>query len=71
MCAFLCNTLTVLGQNSDWEISSLAHAGPTREQGVSLHVFLHFFALCIPGTRESLAAPNLEHGYLTRKTGRM
>jgi len=71
MCAFLCNTLTALAKNSDWEISSRAHAGPTREQGVSLHAFLHYFALCIPGTRESLAAPNLEHDYLTRKTGRM
>jgi len=41
------------------------------EQGVSPHAFLHFSALCTPGTRESLAVPNLEHDYLTRKTGRM
>jgi len=49
----------------------LRGCGPAREQDVSPHVFLHFFALCTPGTRESLAAPNLEHDYLTLKTGRM
>ena len=49
----------------------LRGCGPAREQDVSPHVFLHFFALCTPGTRESLAAPNLAYDYLTRKTGRM
>ena len=49
----------------------LRGCGSARKKGVSPHAFLIFFALCISGTRESLAAPNLEHDYLTRRTGRM